>query len=63
MLFKQRIAFICISDLFVHEHIMDYLILLSNTSFSSILENAQFEIMKLAHVLNANTTLEIDYSV
>ena len=33
---------------------MDYLMFLCYTLFSSILENAQFEIMKLAHVLNAN---------
>ena len=55
VLFKQNIAFICISDIVVHENLVDYLIFLSNTSFSSILENAQFGITKLAHVLNANT--------
>ena len=55
MLFKQTIVVVfSISDLFVHERLVDDLIFLSNKSFSSILENAQFEITKLAHVLNAN---------
>ena len=46
LLFKQTIVFICISDLFVHERLVGYLIFLSNASFSSIFENAQFEITK-----------------
>ena len=53
----QTIDFICISDLFVHEHFVNYLILLSNTSFSSILVNAQIEMTKCAHVLNATNPL------
>ena len=36
---------------------MDYFIFLSNTSFSAILEKAQFEIKKLAHVLSTDNPL------
>ena len=36
---------------------MDCFIFLSNAPFSSILENEQFKITKLAHVLNANNPL------
>ena len=57
MFSKQIIDFICISDLFVQGYFVDYFIFLSNTSFSAILGKAQFEITKLAHVLNADNPL------
>ena len=38
----------------MQKHFVDYFIFLSNTSFSAILENAQFEITKLTLVLNAD---------
>ena len=41
----------------MQEHFVDYFIFLSNTYFSSILKNAQFEISNLARVLNANNPL------